>query len=253
MPFITSAADARRFRKPLEVHGNIYYLTPYVGSAPLRGKYVPGNEINDDGLPQGFLVEQPPSAITPPHFHDYEQFQVFIDGSAHIGKSEASPLSLHYAGGHTPYGPIAAGPDGIIYFTLRSRWDSGAKYMPGAKHKLKPVKREHRMVSEIKLLDEFELRDFNFSEPVEVIAPSESGICAYLFNIGAFQRIEMETPVKAGGQYAIIVAGSASNESRDLPRLSGLYRFRDEEPLNVNAGEKGVSVLLMQFSKDDPA
>mgnify|MGYP007000427639 len=72
-------------------------------SAPLRGSYIPGNEKNDDGLPQGFLVEQPSNSVTPPHFHDYEQYQVFVDGGARLGKHVASPLSLHYARGHTPY------------------------------------------------------------------------------------------------------------------------------------------------------
>ena len=74
MPYITSAAYAKTGRKPIDVHGQTYHLSPYVGSAPLRGSYTPGNEKNDDGLPQGFLVEQPPNSITPPHFHDHEQF-----------------------------------------------------------------------------------------------------------------------------------------------------------------------------------
>ena len=65
--------------------------------------------------------------------------------------------------------------------------------------------------------------------------------------------MEMETPVQAGGQYAIVVAGSIDQEGRALPRLSGLYRFRDEAPLTVTAGPEGAAVLLMQFSKDDPA
>ncbi|MDG1274118.1 MAG: hypothetical protein P8P46_06550, partial [Alphaproteobacteria bacterium] len=142
MPFITSAASAKASRKAIDVHGQTYHLSPYVGSAPLRGSYVPGNEQNDDGLPQGFLVEQPSNSITPPHFHDHEQYQVFVDGSARLGKHVANPLALHYARGHTPYGPITAGPSGVVYFTLRARWDSGAKYMPGAKDKLKKVRRK---------------------------------------------------------------------------------------------------------------
>lgn len=253
MPFITSADDARAARKPVEVQGRTYYLSPYVGTAPVRGRYEPGNEVNDDGMPQGFLVEQPSGAITPPHFHDHEQFQVVVDGGGFVGKKTAMPLSVHYAGGHTPYGPIVAGEEGIFYFTLRSRWDAGAKYMPASRDKLKPVKRKHRLAADVQVPAGDSLRAAGEGECSEVMAPLEDGTCAYLFTIGAGEAMSLETPVTAGGQYAIVVSGSAVDEGRELPRLSGFYRFRDEEPLSVTAGEQGAAVLLMQFSKDDPA
>ena len=253
MPFITSADDARAARKPIDVHGRTYYLSPYVGSAPKRGTYVDGNEANDDGLPQGFLVEQPSGAVTPPHFHDHEQFQVFIDGGGMFGKKRARPLSVHYAGGHTPYGPITAGEEGILYFTLRSRWDAGAKYMPASRDKLKPVRRKHRLAAEIAMPDDAELKASTGVVRHEVMDVSEDGTCAYLYTIGPGQRAVLETPSSAGGQYAIVVRGSSVDDGRDLPRLSGYYRFRDENPLEVTAGSNGAAVLLMQFSKDDPA
>jgi hypothetical protein len=253
MPYITSAIDARAARKPIEVHGRTYHLSPYVGTVPTRGSYVPGNEVNDDGLPQGFLVEQPANAVTPPHFHDHEQFQVFVDGSAHIGKQYAEPLSLHYAGGHTPYGPVTAGAEGIVYFTLRARWDAGAKYMPGARDKLKPVKRKHRMAANVAVPDPGALRAAGAGERHEVMSVAEDGTCAYLFTIGAGLEAVLETPVSAGGQYAIIVAGSAVDGARALPRLSGFYRFRRDPPLSITGGADGAAVMLMQFSNDDPA
>ena len=253
MPFITSADDARAARKPIEVQGRTYYLSPYMGTVPTRGRYEPGNEVNDDGLPQGFLVEQPAGAVTPPHFHDHEQFQVVVDGGGFVGKKAALPLSLHYAGGHTPYGPIVAGEEGIFYFTLRSRWDAGAKYMPASRDKLKPVKRKHRLAADIAVPGAEELKTASGDDCREVMEPLEDGTCAYLFSIGPGQSRSLETSVVAGGQYAIVVSGSAIEEGRILPRLSGLYRFRKEPPLSVTAGEQGAAVLLMQFSKDDPA
>ncbi len=253
MPIITSADDARAARKPIEVQGRTYYLSPYVGTAPTRGRYEPGNEANDDGMPQGFLVEQPSNAVTPPHFHDHEQFQVIVDGGGFMGKKAANPLSLHYAGGHTPYGPITAGEEGIYYFTLRSRWDAGAKYMPASRDRLKPVRRKHRLAADIDVPRGDELKDLSEMQRSEILAPLDDGTCAYLFSLGAGRTATLETPVTAGGQYAILVAGSAIDEGRVLPRLSGLYRFRDEAALSLTAGEEGAAVLLMQFSKDDPA
>lgn len=253
MPFITSADEARSARKAIEVRGETYYVSPYVGSAPTQGIYVPGNEVNDDRLPQAFLVEQPAGAVTKPHFHDHEQFQVFISGEGELGKKPARPVALHYAGGHTPYGPITSGKEGIVYFTLRSRWDAGAKYMPESRDKLNPVKRKHRLAEGIELPGEDVMRDAGDGVVREILDVANDGTCAYLFIFGANRTGQLETPIHAGGQYAIILAGSAIDDDRHLPRLSGLYRFRNEAPLSIAAGHEGVAVLLMQFSRDDPA
>ena len=253
MPFVTSVEDALAARKPLQVLGQTYHLSPYVGSVPVVGRYQPGNEANDDGMPQGFLVEQPPGSVTPPHFHDHEQFQVVVRGGGHMGKKAALPLSVHYAGGHTPYGPIVAGDEGLVYFTLRSRWDAGAKYMPGARNRLKPVRRRHRLAAGIPLPDSGELRKTGATDRDPVLEPAEDGTCAYLYRIGPAGTAALETSVEAGGHYAIVVAGSVIDGERMLPCLSGLYRYRDEAPLTVTAGPDGAAVLLMQFSSQDPA
>ena len=163
MPFVTSAEKARSERKAIDVLGQEYFLSPYVGSAPKRGQYVPGNEKNDDGLPQGFLVEQPPNSVTRPHFHNHEQFQLFVGGSAHMGKKATPPFSLHYVKGHTPYGPITAGPEGVTYFTLRARWDTGAKYMPESRDLLKKSSKKHKMICDRQCQFRFDDLIFAFS------------------------------------------------------------------------------------------
>ena len=70
---------------------------------------------------------QPPHSVTPAHFHQTNQFQVFVGGGGTVGKLRADPLTVQYAGANTPYGPITAEGEGIHYFTLRQEWDSGAK------------------------------------------------------------------------------------------------------------------------------
>ena len=81
MLLITSAAEAAARSRQIQVNGREYTIAEYVGAAPERGHYVAGNESNDNGLPQGFLVHQPPHAVTPAHFHEPNQFQVFVDGN----------------------------------------------------------------------------------------------------------------------------------------------------------------------------
>ena len=121
MLHITTAAEAAARQRQVHVNGRDYTLAEYIGAAPVRGHYVAGNETNDNGLPQGFLVHQPPNAVTPAHFHEPNQFQVFVDGTGRMGAHPASPLTVQYANGHTPYGPIVAGDQGVKYFTLRQR------------------------------------------------------------------------------------------------------------------------------------
>ena len=59
--------------------------------------------------------------------HHINQFQVFVDGSGKVGRHAALPITVQYANGYTPYGPIEAGVTGVRYFTLRQQWDPGAK------------------------------------------------------------------------------------------------------------------------------
>jgi hypothetical protein len=136
MPLATSAEEAMQRCRQVEVNGRRYTLAEYVGAAPQKGIYVDGNEVNDNGLPQAFLVMQPPGAVTPAHFHEPNQFQVFVEGDGRIGPHPTTPLTVQYANGHTTYGPIVASDVGIRYFTLRQRWDPGAKYMPASRDKL---------------------------------------------------------------------------------------------------------------------
>ena len=81
MLLATPTSEAEKSQRKVHVNGHDYILREYVGNMPLRGKYVEGNEKNDNGMPQGFLVYQPPGSVTPPHFHETNQFQVFVDGS----------------------------------------------------------------------------------------------------------------------------------------------------------------------------
>ena len=49
MLIATSTAEARQKQRLVHVNGHDYTLSEYVGAAPLRGKYVEGNEKNDNG------------------------------------------------------------------------------------------------------------------------------------------------------------------------------------------------------------
>jgi len=67
----------------------------------------------DDALhPMAFLVEMGPGAVTRPHFHQADQFQVVVAGRGMLGDREFSDGAVHYTDAYSAYGPIVAGSGG---------------------------------------------------------------------------------------------------------------------------------------------
>ena len=72
-----------------------------------------GRRAETSDHPLAFLVNGPPAFVIPPHFHEIDQYQIFVGGSATLGKHKVLPGSVHYADAYTPYGPITATEDGV--------------------------------------------------------------------------------------------------------------------------------------------
>ncbi|MDH3703136.1 MAG: hypothetical protein OEU46_17655 [Alphaproteobacteria bacterium] len=244
-----STPEARDHQRIVHVNGHDYVLSEFIGTAPTRGRYVAGNEANGNDLPQGFLVEQPPGSVTPPHFHNTNQFQVFVGGSGHMGKKEAFPVTVHYAGGNTPYGPIAAGADGVQYFTLRQLWDSGAKYMPESRDMLPDGPRRHRLSDEVPVCDEDALRDRGTAALETVMEAEADGLVGYILRLGGGQAAACPDPSSGGGQYHVVVNGTLIHDCATLPPLSCRYVTPDEPAPQAIAGEGGLEMLILQFPR----
>ena len=96
--------------------------------------------------PQVFLVEMRPGETILPHYHAVDQFQIFVAGSGSLVRNQAAnPVTVHYVDHHTGYGPVSAGAQGLSYFALRPKTDSGPVYLhePGYREKMKPGKKRH--------------------------------------------------------------------------------------------------------------
>lgn len=250
MLIATSIADANERRQLVDVHGQEYLLREFVGAVPRRGTYVEGNEANDNGLPQGFLVSQPPGSVTPPHFHETNQFQVFVGGSGRLGKRRADPVTVQFAGGHTPYGPIAAEERGIQYFTLRQAWDPGAKYMPAMRNRLVRGRQRQRLAARLER-PAADLGDLP-SPAVETLIPLEAdGMGAGLVRLGPGMRCVH--PCGGGGQYQVVIAGTLVHDAEELTRLSCRFATADEGECEFEAGPGGLAVLALQFPALEPA
>ncbi|MBU2533194.1 MAG: hypothetical protein KKB37_10670 [Alphaproteobacteria bacterium] len=248
MLIATSTAEARQRQRQVHVNGHDYTLSEYVGAAPLRGAYLEGNEVNDNGMPQGFLVEQPPGSVTLPHFHETNQFQVFVDGIGSMGKHRAEPLTVQYANGHTPYGPIKASETGIKYFTLRQRWDPGAKYMPGARDKLRKGNQRTCIKASIPLTGADDRTKLPTAPAIETIfAREDDGMAAWLYRFAPGSSTRMPPAVGTGGQYLVVASGELDRDGRLYDKWSTLFVTADEPAPTITASSAGLDLLVLQF------
>ena len=246
-----SATEAQSSRRTVEVNHRNYELSSYVGAAPVRGHYLEGNEVNDNGLPQGFLVEQPPCAVTEPHFHETNQFQVVVEGGGAFGTQHVSPLSIQYANAHTPYGPIVSGAGGITYFTLRAKWDPGAKYMPASRDKLIKGNQRSLLIAGLDS-DSMEIRAARKSSTIETIIPEEADrLGAWRLCLGPDQSAVAGHLTGSGGQYIVVSEGSMLHNGVWFPRMSVLFVTKEETPLEILAGKDGLDILVLQFPADN--
>jgi hypothetical protein len=65
------------------------------------------------------VLKVPPGYSSEAHFHDYDQFQVVIEGSVDMAGEILTPGSVHYTDARTPYGPFRAGPEGLTMMIIR--------------------------------------------------------------------------------------------------------------------------------------
>ena len=235
----------------VDVQGQSYVVRGYIGAAPVRGMYVDGNDDNDDGMPQGFHVTQPPGSVTRPHFHETDQFQVFVAGCGRFGKKSAGPLTVQFAAGHTPYGPIVAGEEGVQYFTLRKRWDPGAKYMPQMRDKFIRGRQRQALVANLPLSRPASLA--TRTEPAEqtLVGPEDDGLLAVLLRLGPNATAGSPDAIEGDGQYHVVVGGTLVHDGDDLPLWSCQFAFPDEGEVPITAGASGLEILILRFPKPE--
>lgn len=246
MPIAVSVQEAQANRQGNtfpEVIAKPFYRSLYFGSPPAQG----GTPLEDKKtMPQAYLIEQPENSEVAAHFHDTNQFQVFVHGHGAFGKKPFDGLMVHYARAHTTYGPIAAGENGAHYMTLRNNWDSGAKIMPENRDKLRKIKRVHRVANNVDIPDSAALQS-KVMEISDLIPLEEDGLGVRKYDIGPGQECAIAFEVGGAGSYTFVAGGSIEHEGAAYDRHSLIHRSGDEAALQVKAGATGACVLLLQF------
>ncbi len=244
MTLIATAEAARVNRKrAVAGDGMGFWHTLYLGRT--RYNMAPGDPDPPANalFPMAFLVEQDPGEVANAHYHQADQFQVVVAGEGTLGTHAVHPVAVHFAGAHTPYGPIRAGAAGLTYFTLRNGFDPGARYMLRAENRaaLRSVaNRRHREAVAASLRDD---------RTGILLGPDPDGLAAWRYRLAAGAAIIGPATNHGAGQYWLVLAGSLQCAGGTLGRLSCAFVHPRDPAFAGAGGSDGADVLLMQFPR----
>ena len=194
--------------------------------------------VSQDSL--AFLVYNPPHYETPAHYHDVNQFQLVVQGSAFFGKHRVSVGAVHYAEHCTPYGPILPEDDGLSYFTLRQTSPGGYFIMPGAKAGM------NRKTGRTKMADAaVALPAATGARELFQVA---DGLSAYEVGATAGDRLPMPD-IAHGGAFIVIMAGVAMMGGGAYPERSCISVTAGDPLPILTAGPKGAAAIFMTFPR----
>lgn len=198
--------------------------------------------------PMANVVEQEAASVVDPHFHGVDQFQVFIGGGGRVGVHPIEPITVHFAGPHSPYGPIFAGPEGADYLTLRPSWDPGAQWMPESAPHLRAIPDRKQVAFVSGRIDTS--CDTAFCEgasATEVMPPAKfngAGVWSWRAGPAAMLPAGSTGPQ---GQFWYVLSGELVVEGESLGAGACVFLDRHESEAVFQAGPGGVQALQLQF------
>jgi hypothetical protein len=244
MTLVATAETARaNRRRAIAGDGMGFWHTLYLGTTRYNMAAGEPDPPPDTVCPMAFLVEQDPGAVANAHFHQADQFQVVVGGEGTLGTHAVRPVSVHFAGAFTAYGPIHAGAAGLAYFTLRNGFDPGARYMMRGENRaaLRAVPgRRHREAT---------------ADPVgagaseALLGPEPDGMAAWRYRLASGECLRGPAPDGGGGQHWLILEGSAHCATATLRPLSCAFVFPDDQPFEISAGPTGATLLAVQYPR----
>ena len=247
MTSITAVEDAmtRRWRRPDRPDGN--FRTQFMGADRHKGEKPDLTEAS----PIAYLVEQGPRHELRAHFHEADQFQIFVNGNGRIGGHGATPGMGHFVGPFSGYGPIVGGEEGVAYMTLRNTWDPGAQFLPENLERIRAKRSSRREVTfQVPApVDDIELGALREMSVLPLIVPQPDGLTASSYVLPPGACATGPDAAEGGGQFWLVMAGQMLDpeQGRPLQRLSMAFVRPDDPPYVAKAGSGGLHVVLLQF------
>lgn len=209
--------------------------------ASTRGGTQPG-----PWAPQAFLVEQDPDSVILPHYHQENEFQVVVEGDGSFGRHAVRPVTVHYAGRHTGYGPINSSKQGLWYFSLRALADPGAQFLPEARERMEKGPKRHILANPAAPAGAASLRNLAQARVETVIEPQPDGVAAWMLRIPP--RAALQPPAHPAGaaRFYLVIGGEMELRGEHLSRLAAAFVTGGEDFAPV-AGDAGLQLLALQY------
>jgi hypothetical protein len=251
---VTASAEAAQVnrRRGSAADGVTFWHTLYIGTSRYNMAPDAAEPARETLFPMGFLVEQDPGSTASSHWHQQDQFQVVVGGQGTLGTHEIQPVTVHFTGAYTAYGPIrASATEGVHYFTLRNGYDPGARFMtmPENRAALRTIahRRHREAVAGPLALEPSGLG----SGRMEVLPEQPDGMGAWRYRLAPHARAVGPDPATGRGQYWVVVGGGMVLDGQTLGPRSCSFVYPGEAAVTAVAGPDGLDVLALQFPRHD--
>lgn len=248
MIFFGTKSHSESRRRPLKLMDRVFY----------KGEWM---ENGEDSLysPTVFLAEQPPNCELAPHFHRQNQFQLFVEGKGFLGKECIGPVTVHYAGAYTGYGPILSGDAWLKYFTIRSVFDTGLTPNTEWREKMVRGPKRHAEASAGHPWTVEQLTVLQGTQRKTLIAADE-GLGAELFRLPPNTAQHLLPIAGSVGQFIFVLAGTTLVESAKLSLWDSAFLPAPDGEVAIAAGAHGAEVIALhmpetaaQYLADSPS
>ena len=205
-------------------------------------------ENGEDSLysPTVFLAEHPPNCELAPHFHRQNQFQLFAEGEGFLGQERIGPVTVHYAGACTGYGPILPGDAWLKYFTIRSVFYAGLT--PNTEWREKMVRSPKRHAKA------FAGWPWTVEQPTalegtqrETVIAADGGLGAELFRLPPDTVQRLLSIAGSVGQFFFVLAGTALVEGTTLSLRDSAFLPAPDGEVAVAAGARDAEVIALHM------
>ena len=198
-------------------------------------------------LPVAFLAELSPHRNLRTHFHENDQFQIFVAGDGKAGGHQIAPFQVHFARKHTPYGPIIATDIGIGFLTLRTRRDPGAQYLPEQREKL--VNIEGRDPWQLTAPVRFPKAAGPIAlEPLAGLH-DDRGLAAHALSMPANAEADAPDHSQSNGQYVVVLGGSLMHQGKEHKATTIIFVGPEEGTFRLKAGPAGLEAVALNFPR----
>lgn len=237
---IGTREQGARTRRRLQNNQDFFYKSEWMAA----GEYP---EVS----PTIFLIEQEPNVTLGAHFHKENQFQLFVHGTGRIGNHPISPGTIHYAGSHTGYGPLVAGAEGLHYFTIRPKLETGAYFLPAKEH-MRPGPKRGGNAGPVEMLPAETLAGTRTTTRDDLIAMAPDGLGVTAFTVAPNDIITYQRSPAAEGVFIVVLNGELAFEDGVLGKWESMFVQRTDSFPSLRATQSGSQVVCLSVPPKDP-